>query len=192
MNKEIYLIRHTTPDVEKGTCYGQTDLALAESFQTELAEVQATLPALHDLPIYTSPLQRCRLLAEALAYPLGLALTQDTRLMEMHFGAWEMQKWADIPPEILQNWMKDFVETPAPEGESHRLVHQRVVSFWEELTALPAQTMLVVTHYGVIQSLLAHLLHIPLDKLFKIDMGFGAVVRVTWGAEDYCKIKFLR
>ena len=33
---EIYLIRHTSPLVEKGVCYGQADLALnLDLFETE-------------------------------------------------------------------------------------------------------------------------------------------------------------
>jgi len=33
---EIYLIRHTTPDVAKGICYGQTDLDVANTFEEEV------------------------------------------------------------------------------------------------------------------------------------------------------------
>lgn len=32
---KIYLIRHTTPHIEKGICYGQTDLDVAETFNNE-------------------------------------------------------------------------------------------------------------------------------------------------------------
>lgn len=194
MNKQIFLVRHTTPAIEKGICYGQTDLNVADSFMEELAEIQAVLPTLADMQVYASPLQRCKKLAQALAQNQSahLALEFDERLMEMNFGEWEMRAWADIHPEVLQNWMKNFVEVPVPSGESHLKVHERVTDFWKEKLTLPHESYCVVTHYGVMQSLLAHLLHIPLEKLFKIDMGFGAVVRVTLGAEGYCKVKFLR
>ena len=33
---EIYLIRHTTPKIEKGICYGQADLNVADSFEEEI------------------------------------------------------------------------------------------------------------------------------------------------------------
>jgi alpha-ribazole phosphatase len=189
--KQIFLIRHTTPDVEKGTCYGQTDLGVVETFAQEVAEVQAVLPTFADMQVYSSPLRRCRLLAEKLQTTADLRQI-DNRLMEMHFGEWEMQKWADIQPEMLRTWKQNFVEIPAPAGESHGGVFARSMDFWHEKMALPHENFAVVTHYGVIQCLLAHLLHIPLHKLFKIDLGYGAVVRVLVGEDDYCKVKFLR
>jgi alpha-ribazole phosphatase len=156
-----------------------------------VAEVQAVLPAFADMQVYSSPLQRCRLLAKALQ-PTQDLLQIDNRLMEMHFGEWEMRKWADIHPETLQTWMHNFVETPTPAGESHRQVFERGMAFWDEKLTLPHETFAVVTHYGVMQCLLAHLLHIPLNKLFKLDLGYGAVVRVTLGENNHCKVKFLR
>jgi len=42
--KEIYLIRHTTPKVEKGICYGQTDLNLADTFEQEKERILKIIP----------------------------------------------------------------------------------------------------------------------------------------------------
>jgi len=192
--KQIFLIRHTTPDVNKGICYGQTDLPVAHSFEEEWLTVQQVLPDLTDIQVYSSPLQRCKQLAATLTQKQAdnLSLVFDDRLKEMYFGDWEMKAWQDISPESLQTWMRNFVEIPTPNGESHQQVHRRSMSFWEEKLALPHETYCIVSHYGVMQSLLASLLHIPLDKLFRIDMGFGAVVRITLGEEGYCKVKFLK
>ena len=52
---EIYLIRHTTPDVAKGICYGQTDLALTATFPEEAEHVLKQLPPDLDV-VYSSPL----------------------------------------------------------------------------------------------------------------------------------------
>jgi len=41
---EVYIIRHTKVAVENGICYGQTDVALADSFQEELAVLKSQLP----------------------------------------------------------------------------------------------------------------------------------------------------
>ena len=59
---EIYLIRHTAPDIEKGICYGQTDLELAHTFSVEAREVLKQLPNQFDA-VYTSPLKRYKQLA---------------------------------------------------------------------------------------------------------------------------------
>ena len=42
---EVILIRHTTPDVPTGTCYGQSDVPLKETFEEEAAVAKAALDA---------------------------------------------------------------------------------------------------------------------------------------------------
>lgn len=57
---EVILIRHTSVDVPPGMCYGQTDVPLKPTFETEAAvtaeNLKAYLPFDH---VYTSPLTRC-------------------------------------------------------------------------------------------------------------------------------------
>ena len=40
---QIYLVRHTTPDIVPGICYGRQDLGLAASFDAEAAAVRSKL-----------------------------------------------------------------------------------------------------------------------------------------------------
>ena len=60
---EIYLIRHTTPAVGKGICYGQTDLDITDSFKEEVAAIIPHLPD-NIQTVFSSPLQRCKKLAD--------------------------------------------------------------------------------------------------------------------------------
>src|ERR1700760_2016001 len=84
---DIYLIRHTTPAVAKGICYGQTDLDITESFAAEAGIIRQHLP--EDIAlVYSSPLQRCARLARHL-FPTHLVSLQDD-LMEVFCGDWEM------------------------------------------------------------------------------------------------------
>ena len=92
----LILVRHPTPQVTSGTCYGRSNVAVApHEMATVRARLQATLPA--GVPLYTSPLRRCAGLATALAQDLPpTALHLAARLAEMDFGAWEMQPWHAI------------------------------------------------------------------------------------------------
>ena len=56
----LYLIRHPRPLIAPGVCYGRLDVA-AEDPLPIAATLRALLPA--DAPVWSSPLQRCRLLA---------------------------------------------------------------------------------------------------------------------------------
>ena len=186
---EIYLIRHTTPKVEKGTCYGHSDLELIHSFEEEFESIRKVLPEKFEIPLFSSPLQRCATLAQHLK---GYPLKMDERLKELHYGDWEMKPWNAIYPDELSKWRQNLNDTSTPNGESFADLKKRVLSFWDELiTSRPAQAGLV-THYGVIQSLIAHVLHIPLDKVFQLDIPYGSVIRVVEQREGFYKIKFLK
>lgn len=148
----LTLLRHTTPKVEPGTCYGQLDLDLAESFNEEFTAVASSLSGADR--IISSPLKRCRRLADFLAERYGIAKTFDDRLQEMHFGAWEGKLWCDIPRIELDTWAADFMNARPHGGESVADLHTRTAAALQELRASPGRT-LIVTHAGVIKAALA-------------------------------------
>ena len=129
---DIYLIRHTTPAIAKGICYGQTDLDVTDSFFEEAAVVRRHLPA-NLSAIHSSPLQRCAKLAAHL-FPSHSIRLQD-ELREIDCGRWEMRNWDELPAEELDPWMKDFVQVRIPDGESYIDLHERVNRCFEEIRA---------------------------------------------------------
>lgn len=172
---EIYLVRHTTVDIEPGLCYGQSDVPLSTSFATEAETVREKLMPLDGFFVYSSPLSRCWKLVEFLH---SGAVRIDPRLLEMHFGIWEQRHWDDIGDEHLKIWMADFVNQQCSGGESYRDVFERVVAFWNELRQQEFDRVLIVTHGGVIRALLTHLLDIPLQNAFRIVIDFGSVTKI--------------
>lgn len=127
----IYLIRHTTPAVAKGICYGQTDLDIVATFNEEAAIIRQHLPEKMGA-VHSSPLQRCSRLARHL-FPAHTPVLHD-ELMEIHCGEWEMKSWDELPKEVLDPWMKDFVQVRIPGGESYLDLHQRVTRCFNEIT----------------------------------------------------------
>ena len=138
----LYLVRHPRPAVEAGICYGQTDLSLAEDPSACAARLLPQLPP--GVPVFSSPLQRCRELAELL-HPAPVC---DDRLMEMHFGAWEMQAWDAIDRTALDAWAAAPLHFAPPGGESPAQVQARVGSFLAALTGVAV----LITHAGVIRA----------------------------------------
>jgi len=169
---ELYLIRHTTPLVGKGICYGQSDVPLAGSFEAEWAAIRGGLPP-GATCVYTSPLSRCRRLAERIAEHYGLPLHQDDRLRELDFGRWEMQPWDALPEPELSAWMNDYVHVPCPGGESYAQLIGRVTSFVQFLRA-PGRAV-VVTHAGVIRSCYAVLHGLTPEAAMGQRVGYGEV-----------------
>jgi alpha-ribazole phosphatase len=186
---EIYLIRHTTPAIAKGICYGQTDLDVTESFAEEVAAIVPHLPQ-KPLQVYSSPLQRCHKLAKAL-FPVGeIALHDD--LMELNCGHWEMQTWNDIPKAEIQPWMDNFVDVVVPGGESYVQLHERVVNRFETIAAA-ASPAVIVAHGGVLRSILSHLTHTPLrDSFDAFTLNYGCVVHIKEGRQHEIIYNFSR
>ena len=172
----IHIIRHTTPDIEIGICYGQTDLPLAETFEQEAKHVKSKLLDHYDA-VYTSPLQRCFRLSEKLEAPLHVT---DKRLLEYNFGDWELVPWIDFKSDEAQTWMNNFVEQPAPNGDSMLTMQSRVIDFWTELLDTDYETAAVVTHSGVLRLIHGTILETPMTHLFRLQLDFGAVLEANF------------
>lgn len=148
----LILLRHTRPQGADGLCYGRTDLPLAAGFRGEVERLVDDLPAV--ARIVTSPLSRCRLLAEALGKARGLPVAIDQDLVEMDFGAWENRPWDAIPLEQINAWTRDFMGANPHGGERVADLAARVGSAVGRLGGGP-RPVLAVTHAGVIKAVLA-------------------------------------
>jgi len=175
---EVYLVRHTETVCEKGICYGQSDVGIREPYGVVFETILSQLP--QEAVLYSSPLQRCVVLAKHIQENILVdSITEDSRLMEMNFGDWELQSWNDIPQEVLNPWMEDFVNVRVPNGESFVDLNERVVDFFEnEISKESDKPLVIVAHAGVIRSILCKVNNLPLQEAFKSSLDFGAVVKI--------------
>lgn len=163
-----YFVRHTRVAVSPDICYGQTDVNLADSFIQEAALVKNTLSQYIFHQVYSSPLQRCRQLAEYCGYSKPIT---HPALMEMNFGSWEMQKWDALD---MQLWANDWIHNAPPKGESLKAMYQRISAF---LSILPTdKNILIFTHKGVINCAKAFYSGIALSSIFDEPIDYGQVV----------------
>jgi alpha-ribazole phosphatase len=182
MNKEIYLIRHTTPSVEKGTCYGQADLDVTESFLEEAVLIKEHLPATIKA-VYASPLMRCSKLAQHL-FP-SHSISFHDELKEIHCGEWELLKWDDIPQELVTPWMNDFVNVRIPGGESYLDLFARTTALFQHI-AEKNETAAIVSHGGVLRSILSHVTNTALIDSFNVfKLQYGCVVKLSMKEDQF-------
>jgi alpha-ribazole phosphatase len=178
---KLLLIRHPRPDVPEGTCYGRTDVAPDRGCLDELVErlrarwASGAHPPPH--AVYSSPLQRCSLVARALAGDPWPEPVLDARLVEMDFGHWEGLLWPQIPKEQLDAWRADFIALAPPGGESVAQMAGRAAAFAAERLShadAPDEAVVVlVTHAGIIQTLPRVLSGAPMSgfKMTRLDYG---------------------
>ncbi|WP_136481865.1 alpha-ribazole phosphatase [Cognatitamlana onchidii] len=179
---DLYLIRHTTPNIEKGICYGQTDLDLVENYLEEFKLVHESLTINDEFQVYSSPLKRCMMLANS----FGKTVITDERLKELNFGSWEMTLWDKIPEHELTPWMNDFVNIKVPSGESYLDLAERVQQFFNQIHKTHHDaTCIIITHAGPMRALLANLLNLSLEDSFKIKIDYGAVFKISKTTAGY-------
>ncbi|MEM6316823.1 MAG: alpha-ribazole phosphatase [Bacteroidota bacterium] len=175
---KICLVRHTTPRIAKGICYGQSDIPLADTYPEEYAQIRQQLSAHFPVDaVYASPLSRCFTLAKDL---FGEAVVVDDRLQELNFGDWEMKAWNAIPQKALNHWMNDFVNVRCPSGESYQDLSERALNFYNFLQRQhrPEEKIILVTHAGFIRAFKALLDGIPLVETFdQIEVPYGSIVK---------------
>ncbi|MCP1571996.1 phosphoglycerate mutase [Herbaspirillum rubrisubalbicans] len=155
---QLYLIRHPQPLLDKHTCYGRSDIAVAPAMLAQC--VTQLLPALQALPpgltMVSSPLRRCADLAQALAEQLSWpAPALEPRLQEMDFGNWELRPWDDIPWAEVEAWNADLLHHAPGGGETLLAVAQRMWQAFASLLAQPAPGAIVICHAGSIRMLQA-------------------------------------
>lgn len=146
---KLTLLRHTAVDVPPGTCYGQTDVPLKDTFPAEAEIVRRRLEGRKFDAVFTSPLTRCTLLAAACGYPEA---ERDSRLMELNFGEWEMKRWDEITDPRLYEWYEDYLTVRPTGGESFEDQSLRLRDFISDLTSRLAgdSEVAIFTHGGII------------------------------------------
>lgn len=185
---DLYLIRHTRPDVKTGVCYGQLDVPLLPSYEEEFAEVAGKLPIVEI--VYTSPLLRCRLLAQHLAELHQARVAVDSRWSELDFGEWEGRAWNEIDRKESDYWANHYATHAPPKGESYRHLYERVS---ESLWALVAQSQkrtAVVSHAGPIRAALAQCEGMAAENYPTLTLREGAVSLLNWNGERW-QLKYM-
>lgn len=174
----LYFVRHTTPNIEKGICYGQADIDVSDDFENEASFLLNKIKNIDKSTVISSPLQRCA----KLALKLNSNYQTNENLKELNFGDWELVDWNKISPKEIDPWMADFVNVPVPNGESYMDLYLRVISFYQKLEK---NNTLVVTHAGVIRSVLAHITQTDLQDSFNFKIPYGTIVKINTDTNEY-------
>lgn len=173
----FWVVRHA-PLSEKGLCYGQSDLVPPLAPHAAAAEVRSRLPE-RPIRIVTSPLARCRSLAEALATVLGLpppAVRAEAQ--ELSFGDWELRRWDELEMSpAFGPWMRAWQTARPPGGESAPELQHRVAQLLADTALLDGA--LLVTHAGPIRVLRALTRGLTLDQAWAEGVPYLTPERLT-------------
>ena len=177
------LIRHASHALLGHTIVGR--LPGVQLSARGLREAEALASRLEGWPIqalYSSPLERARATAAAIADRLRLEVQAADELNEIDYGAWTNRTLADL--REIPEWRRFNLfrsGSRIPGGESMVEVQDRMLQLIERLCcAHPEQTVALVSHGDVIKAARAYYLGVPLDLFGRIELSPASlsVIRV--------------
>ena len=172
----MIFLRHPTPRVDPGICYGRLDIDITEQGREQIARALETTPRITRL--LASPALRCRQTAGAL-WP-GLTPALDAALWEQDLGEWDGRPVAELP-DLGPMTRADLARHRPPGGESFADVVARVTP---ALTALGPGLTVVVAHAGTIRAGLSLALRDPADAL-GVDIAPLSASRIVRHGADW-------
>jgi broad specificity phosphatase PhoE len=122
--------------------------------------------------IYSSDLERARKTAKIYAGSFGIPdVIGIPELKEINYGTLQTKKKSWVSDHYPQH--KKDPDLVYPDGESFRQTQQRSVEFLSSLAAVhPGQTVLIVSHAGVIRGIVSHFLDLEYASSLKHSVSF--------------------
>ena len=163
---KLFFLRHTSLNVDIDVFYGQTDLDVSNTFESEVDLIKKKVNRFNIdikcIKTFTSPLKRCVKLTKRLKENYII----DDRIKEMSLGDWEMKKMNSIPMNKKLEWENNLLTFKIPNGESNDEFLCRLENFLNDVLQLN-EDILVVCHAGSINGMLSILSNEPFDKMVK-------------------------
>lgn len=182
---KLILIRHgRTLWNSSGKFQGQSDVQLSSEGIEQAQKLAKNFPVNHIDKVYSSNLTRAFATGKIIAEKFNVPIEIDKRLCEISFGDWEGMTYDEIhekwPNEIETMFSSPDVLT-MPNGESFFDVQQRgIEALWDIVNKHPNETIAITAHGGILRTLLAYTLHMPLRYIWTLRQDNTAVNIVTF------------
>lgn len=170
----IDILRHGECD-DQAWLRGRTDSELSLKGQKTM---QSQLPDMSKYDrVFCSPAQRCQVFTEQCFEEVKIL--SDWR--ERDFGLFDGLSYSQVLqtyPEQLKFYLDSPFDFQIPEAESFECFQKRIQSAWKTLMMNDANSILLVTHGGVMRIILQSLFKLPNEALFHFELGYGARLRI--------------
>jgi len=196
MKSRLYLIRHGETNWNKERRFqGKTDIPLNEQGIIQAEALSQRLNGLHFDACYTSDLSRARDTATIIAKPHCLSLQECAALREMDFGLWEGLTSTQINENYaveLKSWRANPMSVRPPEGETLCEVTERSMDAVKEIiSTYPDGQVLLISHGGIIRSIVAAVLGMDYNYYWRIRQDNTALSVIDFYRDDWAVLSLL-
>ena len=181
--QNIFLVRHGKPDLPNGEkiYYGSTDYPLSEEGKKSAGLLSEYLSNVSFDAVYSSTMIRARMTADIIAKRADIK--EISELREINLGEWEERSFDEVREqwkEIYEKRGASFDSVAPPGGESFIELQKRTVPAFEKIvTEFEGKNILIVSHGGVMWTLMCHYFNFELNDIF-------------FYLTDYCGIHLLQ
>lgn len=180
---ELVLIRHGETDMNRELRFqGQVNVGLNAIGHEQARRLAARMAGEKADAVYVSDLLRACQTADPIASGLAISYVTEAGLREQHFGRVDGMRVEDIQrdhPDAWAGWLRFEPDFAMPEGESTRAFHARVIEAVQRLVAAhPGQTVVVVTHGGVLDMIYRTARSLGLDGPRQSDIPNAGLNRI--------------
>jgi broad specificity phosphatase PhoE len=186
VTSHILLIRHAAHSHLGNVLSGRTPgIPLSEEGCSQAAALAERLRAEPLDLLHASPVQRAHETARAIAaqHP-GLQVETTTALEELDFGDWAGRAFVELAEDPgWHSCNSERASAVAPNGETMSAAQARA---WEHIersaAAEPGKTIAMVSHCDIIRAVIARVLGLSLDHIFRFDIAPASISRLAVGA----------
>jgi ribonuclease H / adenosylcobalamin/alpha-ribazole phosphatase len=184
VNATLILIRHAAhADLGRRLTGRASGVQLTPAGERQTAGLAERLGARLDA-VQTSPRERARRTAEAIATRTGAALEVVEALDEIDFGDWTGMSFDALEgrPD-WRRWNEARGSACPPNGESMAAAQARVAAHADAIARTrPGAEVALVSHSDILRALVAHYLGLPLDNLLRFEIDPASISRIEVGA----------
>ena len=178
----LVLIRHGETEWNRqGRYQGHADSPLTDRGRAQARALAGALAGESFGAFYSSDLGRAVKTASIIADRVGRRFLTDRRLREQHYGLMQghgERRARELDPGFFESLENGNAEYAPRGGESRRQRHERAIGVLEEIAARhPGETILVVTHGGIVDSLFRETLGIPPESPRRYSLYNAALNR---------------
>jgi broad specificity phosphatase PhoE len=182
----FYLVRHGANDFLGHALAGRLpDIHLNDAGQREARRIAERLQAAPITHVISSPQERCRETAQALAAALDLEIEISAALNEVDFGEWQGATMSDLAgDERWSKWNSFRTGHVIPGGETMIAIQARMADEMIRLkNKFPGEHIALFSHGDPLRAVLCYWLGMPLDFIQRLEIAPGSISEVAVDAD---------
>lgn len=193
----LYLVRHGhTRATELGLLYSDPKIEITEKGSAQAQAAAKYMATISPQILLCGDAVRVVQSCQPLAAETGLTAQSIKGFEEWQVGNWEGRTYLDIKkndPDQYHRWCADPIANAPPNGESIIELSERIEASLLDLVANSAfegKTIAMVTHSGIIRSIIIHALGMPVRNFWRLSIPTGSITRIDF-SKNFATMHFM-